>query len=143
MATHFSTLAWKIPWTEKPGAGYSPWVTKSRTQLSDFTSLHLSHLGYYRVLSRVEIISAEFCDFSSAVFVWSRVSSDGRALGPSRTPNFPRKGDRERGKRIKSVFEGVSWGRREIKIEGVCWKEISMRRKNFCREDTRVRELGK
>ena len=24
MATHSSTLAWKIPWTEKP-AGYSPW----------------------------------------------------------------------------------------------------------------------
>ena len=26
MATHFSTLAWKIPWTEEPG----------RTRLSDF-----------------------------------------------------------------------------------------------------------
>ena len=51
--------------------------------------------------------------------------------------------DRERGKRIKSVFEGISWGRREIKIEGVCWKEISMRKKNFCRENNRVRELGK
>jgi len=24
MATHTSTLAWKIPWTEKPGVGYSP-----------------------------------------------------------------------------------------------------------------------
>ena len=31
MATHSSTLAWKIPWTEKPGAGYSPWVAKSWT----------------------------------------------------------------------------------------------------------------
>ena len=30
MATHSSTLAWKIPWTEEPGV-------KSRTQLSDFT----------------------------------------------------------------------------------------------------------
>jgi len=38
-------------------------------------------------------------------------------LGPSRTPNFPSNGDRERDKRIKSVFEGVSWERREIKIE--------------------------
>ena len=41
------------------------------------------------------------------------------------------------------MFEGISWGRREIKIEGVCWKEISMRKKNFCRENNRVRELGK
>ena len=28
MATHSSTLAWKIPWTEQPGAGYSPWGHK-------------------------------------------------------------------------------------------------------------------
>ena len=27
MATHFSILAWRIPWTEKP-AGYSPWGCK-------------------------------------------------------------------------------------------------------------------
>ena len=31
MATHSSTLAWKIPWTEEPG------VAKSWTRLSDFT----------------------------------------------------------------------------------------------------------
>ena len=31
MAIHFSTIAWKIPWTEEPG------VAKSRTRLSDFT----------------------------------------------------------------------------------------------------------
>ena len=30
MATHSSTLAWKIPWTEELGAGYRPWVIKSR-----------------------------------------------------------------------------------------------------------------
>ena len=35
MATHSSTLAWRIPWTEGP-------VAKSQTQLSDFqvTSLN-------------------------------------------------------------------------------------------------------
>ena len=27
MATHFSILAWEIPWTEEPG-GYSPWSCK-------------------------------------------------------------------------------------------------------------------
>ena len=37
MATHSSTLAWKIPWTEEPGGLRSMGVTKSRTQLSDFT----------------------------------------------------------------------------------------------------------
>ena len=30
-ATHCSILAWRTPWTV-----YSPWVTKSQTQLSDF-----------------------------------------------------------------------------------------------------------
>ena len=28
MATHFSTLAWKIPWTEKPSGLLSPWSRK-------------------------------------------------------------------------------------------------------------------
>ena len=28
MAPHSSTLAWKIPWTEEPGAGNSPWDCK-------------------------------------------------------------------------------------------------------------------
>ena len=40
MATHSGTLAWKIPWMEKPVgyksvAGYSLWVTKSQTRLRD------------------------------------------------------------------------------------------------------------
>ena len=33
MATHSSTLAWRIPWTEEPGGLHE--VTKSRTRLSD------------------------------------------------------------------------------------------------------------
>ena len=37
MATHSSTLAWKIPWTEEPGRLQSMGSTKSRTRLSDFT----------------------------------------------------------------------------------------------------------
>ena len=39
MATHSSTLAWKIPWAEKPGRQQSMGVAKTRTRLSDFTSL--------------------------------------------------------------------------------------------------------
>ena len=37
MATHSSTLAWKIPWMEKPGSLQSMEVAKSRTRVSDFT----------------------------------------------------------------------------------------------------------
>ena len=47
MATYSSILAWEIPWTQEPGGLQSMGVTKSRTQLSDFTfttslSIHLS-----------------------------------------------------------------------------------------------------
>ena len=38
MATHSSTLAWKIPWMEEPGRLQSAHrVTKNRTGLSNFT----------------------------------------------------------------------------------------------------------
>ena len=37
MATHSSTLAWKIPWTEEPCRLQSMGVAKSRTRLSNFT----------------------------------------------------------------------------------------------------------
>ena len=36
MVTHFSILAWKIPWTEKHGRLQSTGL-QSRTRLSDFT----------------------------------------------------------------------------------------------------------
>ena len=36
MATHSSTLAWKIPWTEEPG-GLQSMGLLSRTALSNFT----------------------------------------------------------------------------------------------------------
>ena len=36
MATHSSTLAWRIPWTEEPGRLQSMGL-QSRTRLSDFT----------------------------------------------------------------------------------------------------------
>ena len=36
MAPHSSTLAWKIPWMEEPGAAV-PGVAASRTRLSGFT----------------------------------------------------------------------------------------------------------
>ena len=45
MATHSSTLAWKIPWTEEPGRLQSG-VAKSQTRLNDFTfTFHFHALG--------------------------------------------------------------------------------------------------
>ena len=41
MVTHSSILAWKIPWTEKPGRLQST-GSQSQTRLSDFTYL-LNH----------------------------------------------------------------------------------------------------
>ena len=45
MATHSSILAWRVPWTEEPEWATVHRVAKSRTRLSDFTSL-LYKLSY-------------------------------------------------------------------------------------------------
>ena len=39
MATHSSTLAWRIPWTEEPGGLQSMGVTQSRTGLTQHAHL--------------------------------------------------------------------------------------------------------
>ena len=39
IATHFSILAWKIPWTEEPG-GLQPMRLQSQTRLGDWARLH-------------------------------------------------------------------------------------------------------
>ena len=44
MATHSSTLAWKIPWTEGPGS-YSPWGRKE----SDMTERLQFHFSLSRI----------------------------------------------------------------------------------------------
>ena len=44
MATHSGTLAWKIPWTEKPG-GLQFMGLQSQTGLSDFTSLKVEQVA--------------------------------------------------------------------------------------------------
>ena len=53
MATHSSIPAWKIPWTEKPDRLQSMGVTKSRTRLSDFTSLHFTSLHFTSLHVRI------------------------------------------------------------------------------------------
>ena len=44
MATCSSVLAWKISWTEEPGAGYSPWGRKE----SDTTEWLSTHTHTHR-----------------------------------------------------------------------------------------------
>ena len=60
MATHFSMLAWIIPWTEEPGGLQSMGSQSDMTeQLSMNAYIYLlffgflSHLGHHRKLSRV------------------------------------------------------------------------------------------
>ena len=48
-ATHPGTLAWKIPWTEKPGRLQSMGWQKSQTRLSNFTFTFFSVM--FRFLS--------------------------------------------------------------------------------------------
>ena len=49
IATHSSTLAWKIPWTEEPGRLVHG-VAKSWTRLSDFTFLSFFRMDMYTLL---------------------------------------------------------------------------------------------
>lgn len=61
------------------------------------------------------------CDFFLVVFGWLGIGLDGRELGVFRVLNLLGKGNIKRDKRIKNIFEGVSWGGREKKIGGVFW----------------------
>ena len=47
MAPHSNILAWTIPWTEEPGRLQVYGVAKSRTRLSDFTSLHFRDFKFF------------------------------------------------------------------------------------------------
>ena len=48
MVTHSSILAWRIPWSEKPGRLHTVYgVAKSRTRLSNFISLN----GHFYLVS--------------------------------------------------------------------------------------------
>ena len=55
MATHSSTLAWKIPWMEEPGRLQ---FTERQTRLSDFTFFLLDLVSY---LNQSFNKAVEFC----------------------------------------------------------------------------------
>ena len=50
MATHSSTLSWKIPWMEEPGRLQSIGVTKSQTSPSFLLSILRTELSVYCIL---------------------------------------------------------------------------------------------
>ena len=50
MATHLSTLALKIPWTEELGAGYYPWGRKESVT-TDWLHFHFHFLWQWRLQS--------------------------------------------------------------------------------------------
>ena len=39
--THFSILAWEIPWTEEPGGLYSPQGCKNELDMTGSLSMHV------------------------------------------------------------------------------------------------------
>ena len=75
MATHSSTLAWKIPWTEEPGKLQSM-GSQSWTRLSDFTFL------FFLAILLTSLLSAPFLSgiFSSTTFQKSERKNINRFL---------------------------------------------------------------
>ena len=68
MATHSSTLAWKIPWTEEPG-GLQSMGLQSQTWLSKFTSLSVYSCHF--LISSASVSFIPFLSFIVPVFVWN------------------------------------------------------------------------
>ena len=64
VATRSRTLAWKIPWTEEPGRLQSlgSRVTKSQTQLSDFTFTSNNVLSVKTSIKKVDVIPVSLLD---------------------------------------------------------------------------------
>ena len=73
MALHSSTLAWKIPWTEEPGAGYCP-----RGRKESGTTERLHFCASTELPCRLLVSRSEFA--FSVICLWL-VYSDFRSLG--------------------------------------------------------------
>ena len=74
MASHSSTLAWKIPWTEEPVHG----VVKSWTRLSDFTFTFHFHALEKEMATHSVFLPGESEGWGSLVgcHLWGRTESD-------------------------------------------------------------------
>ena len=77
MACHFSTLAWKIPWTEEPSRLVHG-VAKSRTRLSDFTFTFHFHALEKEMATYSSVLAWESQGRVSLVgcCLWSRAELD-------------------------------------------------------------------
>ena len=60
MATHFSVLAWKIPWTEEPGGLYSPWGRQG-WDMTEHACTHLKYKPGYNIYAAAAAKSLQSC----------------------------------------------------------------------------------
>ena len=77
MATHSSTLAWKIPWTEEPG-GLQSMRSLSQTQLSDFTFTFHFHALEKEMATHSSVLAWRIPGTGEPVgcLIWGRIESD-------------------------------------------------------------------
>ena len=77
MATHSSTLAWKIPWTEEPGRLQSM-ASLSRTRLSSFTFTFHFHALEKEMATHSSVLAWRIPGTGSLVGcrLWGRAESD-------------------------------------------------------------------
>ena len=77
MATHSSTLAWKIPWMEEPGRLQSM-ESLSRTRLSDFTFAFHSHALEREMATHSSVLAWRIPGTGSLVgcHLWGRTELD-------------------------------------------------------------------
>ena len=73
MAPHFSTLAWKIPWMEKPGR-----VTEGQTQLSDFPLIFHFHAVEKEMATHSGVLAWRIPGMGEPgdCRLWGRIESD-------------------------------------------------------------------
>ena len=78
MAPHSTTLAWTIPWREKPGGLQSMGVEKSRTRLRDFTFTFHFHALETEMATHSSVLAGESQGRGSLVGcrLWGRTESD-------------------------------------------------------------------
>ena len=65
MATHSSTLAWRIPWTEKSG-GYSSWGRKELDTTEEMHENNLSSISFSKDHANFTVSSLLFFLVSSS-----------------------------------------------------------------------------
>ena len=91
MAIHSSILAWKIPWTEKPGRLYSPWAhkesdTAEQLSMQAYVNMHIFMyifltLSYKHGGEEKEMEIGIFILLAWAVFTKLRICLTGYLLG--------------------------------------------------------------